>query len=54
MPTSTEDKKPKNEGRAVEERPAASVSKPGGFDNDPHDPANPNEVRERHLDKIKR
>jgi hypothetical protein len=29
-------------------------SKPGGFHNDPNDPTNPNEVRERHLEKIKR
>jgi hypothetical protein len=29
-------------------------SKPGSFKNDPPDPKNPNEVRERHLKKIKR
>jgi hypothetical protein len=28
--------------------------KPDGFKNDPPDPKNPNEVRERHLKKIKR
>lgn len=28
--------------------------KPGSFKNDPPDPKNPNEVRERHLKKIKR
>jgi hypothetical protein len=28
--------------------------KPGRFKNDPPDPKNPNEVRERHLKKIKR
>lgn len=33
---------------------AGTVSRPGGFDNDPADPANPNEVRERHLNKIMR
>jgi hypothetical protein len=37
--------------RESREKPAG---KPGGFENDPKDPANPNEVRERHLKKIKR
>jgi hypothetical protein len=36
-----------------EERRADSVSKPGGFKNDPDDPTNPNEVRERHLRKLR-
>jgi hypothetical protein len=31
-----------------------SNPKPGSFKNDPPDPKNPNEVRERHLKKIKR
>jgi hypothetical protein len=30
-----------------------TVAKPGGFQNDPNDPKNPNEVRERHLKKVK-
>jgi hypothetical protein len=29
------------------------ISKPGGFKNDPPDPANPNEVRERALRKLR-
>jgi hypothetical protein len=37
--------------RESQEKPAG---KPGGFENDPKDPSNPNEVRERHLKKIKR
>jgi hypothetical protein len=38
------------------DRPLAegeTVSTPGGFKNDPDDPANPNEVREKHLRKLK-
>jgi hypothetical protein len=46
--------KSKDERQAEEEGSADTVSKPGGFDNDPDDPRNPNEVRERHLKKIKR
>jgi hypothetical protein len=45
--------KSKDERQADEESAAEPVSKPGGFDNDPDDPSNPNEVRERHLKKIK-
>lgn len=43
-----------HERQAEEERQAESVSKPGGFKNDPDDPTNPNEVRERHLKKLRR
>ncbi len=46
--------KSKDERQAEEESQADTVSQPGGFANDPDDPTNPNEVRERHLDKIKR
>jgi hypothetical protein len=42
-----------DERQAEEESKADTVSKPGGFKNDPDDPTNPNEVRERHLKKIK-
>ena len=45
--------KTKEERQAEEESKADPVSKPGGFKNDPDDPTNPNEVRERHLKKIK-
>ena len=45
--------KSKDERQAEEESKADTVSKPGGFKNDPDDPTNPNEVRERHLKKIK-
>ena len=45
--------KSKDEHQAEKETQAETVSKPGGFDNDPDDPTNPNEVRERHLKKLK-
>jgi hypothetical protein len=46
--------KSKDERQAEEESRAETVSRPGGFKNHPDDPTNPNEVRERHLNKIKR
>ncbi len=46
--------KSKDERQAEEESKAKPASKPGGFKNDPSDPTNPNEVRERHLKKLKR
>ena len=45
--------KSKDQRQAEEESKADTVSRPGGFKNDPDDPTNPNEVRERHLKKIK-
>ena len=45
--------KSKDELQAEEERRAQTVSKPGGFRNDPDDPTNPNEVRERYLRKLR-
>jgi hypothetical protein len=52
--TSANRGKSKDERQAEEESQAKPASKPGGFPNDPDDPTNPNEVRERHLNKIKR
>jgi hypothetical protein len=43
-----------DERQAEEEGKAPTVSKPGGFKNDPDDPTNPNEVRERHNRKLRR
>jgi hypothetical protein len=40
--------------KAQRESQAETVSKPGGFKNDPDDPTNPNEVRERSLRKLRR
>lgn len=44
----------KDERQAEAESQADTVSKPGGFENDPDDPTNPNEVREDHLQKLRR
>jgi hypothetical protein len=46
--------KSKDERQAEEESKAETASKPGGFKNDPDDPTNPNEVRERHLKNLTR
>jgi hypothetical protein len=43
----------KNERRALEERKEQTVSKPGGFKNDPDDPTNPNEAIERTRRKLR-
>ncbi len=43
----------KNEKRAVEESQKPTVSKPGGFKNDPDDPTNPNEAIERTRRKLR-
>lgn len=45
--------KSKDQLQAEEERNAPTVSNPGGFRNDPDDPTNPNEVRERYLRKFR-
>jgi len=45
--------KSKDEHQAEEEGKSETVSRPGAFPNDPDDPRNPNEVRERHLKKNK-
>jgi len=42
-----------DEHKAIQERSQESATKPGGFKNDPDDASNPNEVRERHLQKVK-
>lgn len=46
--------KSKDQRQAEDESKADTTSKPGSFKNDPDDPTNPNEVRERSLKKIKR
>jgi hypothetical protein len=43
----------KNERKGIEESKQDTVSKPGGFENDPDDPTNPNEAIERHRQKIR-
>jgi hypothetical protein len=42
-----------DERKAEEERRRQPATKPGSFQNDPDDPSNPNEVRERHLKTVK-
>jgi hypothetical protein len=42
-----------DERKGLEERQQQPATKPGGFKNDPDDPSNPNEVRERHLKTVK-
>ena len=41
------------EQKAAEESKEQTVSKPGGFKNDPDDPTNPNEEIERHRRKLR-
>ena len=50
--SATEPKSP-DERQAEDEERAEPATKPDSFQNDPNDPKNPNEVRERHLKKIK-
>jgi hypothetical protein len=56
MPNSTSSPGPANKGsvkppapdpKAVNERSSDTVSRPGGYENDPDDPTNPNEAIER-------
>jgi hypothetical protein len=54
LSSSTAEPKSKDERQAEEEERADPATKPDSFQNDPNDPKNPNEVRERHLKKIKR
>jgi hypothetical protein len=41
------------ERRGLEESAKPTVSKPGGFKNDPDDPTNPNEAIERSRRRVK-
>jgi hypothetical protein len=42
-----------NEAKAIEESRKPTAAKPGGFQNDPEDPANPNEAIERTRTKLR-
>ena len=44
----------KTDPKAVEESHAATVSRPGGFHNDPDDPTSPNEAIEKSRRKLRR
>ncbi len=46
--TGEDEAKAADESKAEHESRQEPVSKPGGFDNDPNDPTNPNEAIERH------
>ena len=43
----------KGERKAIEESREPTVSRPGGFKNDPDDPTNPNEAIERTRKKLR-
>ena len=47
------DGKSRDAFQADEERKADTISRPGGFRNDPNVPTNPNEARERYLRKLR-
>jgi hypothetical protein len=51
-PALPEKDKSMDELQSEEESKHDPISKPGGFQNDPNDPTNPNEVRHRYLQKI--
>ena len=44
---------PTNDKQAEKDNQDPPISRPGGFENDPPDPKNPNEVRERHQRKVR-
>jgi len=43
----------RDEHKAIEESNEPTVSRPGGFENDPDDPTNPNEAIERSRRKLR-
>jgi len=53
-PSHTDRHPDKNEKQAVEESKQPTVSHPGGFNNDPDDPTNPNEAIERERRQLRR
>jgi hypothetical protein len=52
-PSHTDIHPDKHEQEAIEENEQPTISKPGGFENDPDDPTNPNEAIERHRRKLR-
>jgi len=57
QPSSAAPRAPKNGGAEAPKTGGGAeptVSKPGGFKNDPDDPKNPNEAIERHRRKLRR
>jgi hypothetical protein len=53
-PSHTDKHPDSNEKKAIEENKHPSVSRPGGFKNDPDDPTNPNEAIERTRRNLRR
>jgi len=43
----------RDQRKAIKERAEPTVSRPGGFKNDPDDPTNPNEAVERHRRRLR-
>jgi hypothetical protein len=48
-----DDKTAADQAQAARERQKPPIGQPGGFENDPPDPANPNEVIEHHRRKLR-
>ena len=48
-----DDKATADQAQAAQERRKPSIGQPGGFENDPPDPTNPNEVIEHHRRKLR-
>ena len=48
-----DDKTSADQAQAAREHQKPSIGQPGGFENDPHDPSNPNEVIEHHRRKLR-
>jgi hypothetical protein len=52
-PSAVDKTKAADKAQVAKERREGPVSKPGGFENDPDDPTNPNEAIERHRRKLR-
>ena len=52
-PAAVDNAKAAERAKVSQERQEPTVSEPGGFDNDPDDPTNPNEAIERHRRKLR-
>jgi hypothetical protein len=52
-PSHADEHPDRNERKAIHESRKPTASKPGGFQNDPDDPTNPNEAIERSRRKLR-
>jgi hypothetical protein len=48
-----DDERTADQAHAAHERQKPPIGQPGGFENDPPDPSNPNEVIEHHRRKLR-